>query len=218
MNPALPALSAPPVARLKPLSEQLEELRRKFAVEPATLRDVVTVLEGRAYALLTIIFALPFAPPVSVPGSSTPLGLIIAVIAVQLAFGRLPWLPRRTLDWRLPAGFFTKLIPVTARIVRAIERVLHPRWPRWTNSATLRGFHQLTIAAAALLLALPLLIPFTNMFPGWVILLLACGLLERDGLFILVGHVMFVATVLYFALIGSAVTEALVHTWRWIAG
>jgi hypothetical protein len=206
-----------PVVRPKLLSEQLEELRVRFSDYPATLREVVVALEGRAYALLMIIFALPFAPPVSVPGSSTPLGLIIAVIAGQLAFGRLPWLPRRMLDWRLPAGFFTKLIPLTARIVRRLEQVLHPRWPRWTSGPLVRGLHLLTIVAAALLLALPILVPFTNMFPGWVILLIACGLLERDGLFVAAGYLVFAWTLVYFALIGSAVTEGLVHSWHWIA-
>ena len=209
-----------PAAPLRPklLSEELQELRRKFAAYPATLQEVMTALEGRAYALLMIIFALPFAPPVSVPGSSTPLGLIIAVVSVQLAFGRLPWLPRRILEWRVPSGFFTKLIPLTERIVLVLERVLHPRWPTWTNTPMVRAVHLLTIVAAALLLALPVLIPFTNMFPGWVILLVACGLLERDGLFILVGYGMFLATVVYFALIGSALTGGLLHTWHWIAG
>jgi hypothetical protein len=200
------------------LSEQLEDLRGRFSDYPATLREVVVALDTRAYALLMIIFALPFAPPVSVPGSSTPLGLVIAVIAVQLAFGRLPWLPRRMLDWRLPAGFFTKLIPLTARIVRKLEQVLHPRWPAWTSTPLRRALHLLTIVAAALLLALPILIPFTNMFPGWAILLLACGLLERDGLFIAVGHVVFIGALIYFVLIGSAATEALMHAWAWLRG
>jgi len=198
------------------LSEQLEDLRRRFSDSPATLRDVIEVLEGRAYTMLLIVLALPFSPPASVPGSSTPLGLIIAAVAAQLAFGRLPWLPARMLRWRLPAAFFTRLIPLTARIVRALEKVLHPRWPAWTDAGALRAAHLLTITFAALLLALPLLIPFTNMLPGWAILLLACGLLERDGLFVLVGYVVFAATLAYFGAIGSAGVEAFRHGWHWI--
>lgn len=212
MTSPVPSVAAEFRPRL--LSEQLEELRRAFADTPATLLEVVAALEGRAYTLLMIVFALPFSTPVSLPGSSTPLGIIIAVIAIQLAFGRLPWLPRRLLEWRLPAGFFTKLIPVTARVVRSLERVLHPRWPHWTNTPSARGVHLFTIVAAALLLALPILIPFTNMFPGWAILLLACGLLERDGAFLLAGYVVFGLTLVYFALIGSAISEALIHVWQ----
>lgn len=204
-----------PVVRARLLSEQLDDLRAAFSDRPATLREVIEALQGRAYTLLIILFALPFVAPVSVPGSSTPLGLLIASIAGQLAFGRLPWLPRRVLSWRLPAGFFTKLVPVTARMVRKLERVLHPRWPGWTSRPSMRAMHLLAIAGAALLLALPVLVPFTNTAPGWVILLLACGLLERDGAFLLAGYAALAATLVFFALIGSAFTEAVVHSWHW---
>jgi len=63
---------------------------------------------------------------------------------------------------------------------------------------------------AALVLLLPLPIPFTNSFPAWAILLLAAGLLERDGLFILGGYVVFAAGVFYFIFLGEA-TAALLH-------
>lgn len=213
-----PLPSAHEEARPRPLSVELEDLRTTFTDRPATLAEVVQCLGSRAYTLLLIVFALPFAPPVSVPGSSTPLGLIIAVIAAQLALGRLPWLPKRLLRWQLPAGFFTKLVPLTQRIVQRLERVLHPRWLQWTTSPAARAVHYSVIVIAGLLLALPILIPFTNMCPGWVILLLACGLLERDGVCVLFGHILFLVTLVFFAVIGSAVTEALIHAWRWIAG
>jgi hypothetical protein len=216
MNATEPAAAAP--GRRVLLSAQLEELRREFSGSRATVSEVITLLEGRAYTMLMIVLALPFAPPASVPGSSTPLGLIIAVVAAQLALGRLPWLPSRVLAWRLPAAFFAKLIPLTERIVRVLERVLHPRWPSWTETSTVRSIHLLTVVAAAVLLALPILIPFTNMLPGWAILLLACGLLERDGLFIFVGYLVFVATLAYFSFIAFAGVAAFRHGWQWLGG
>ncbi|WP_158277364.1 exopolysaccharide biosynthesis protein [Opitutus sp. ER46] len=209
MNLALPS------PRPRPLSEQLEELRVSFADRHATLREVIERLEGRAYTLLLIVFALPFIAPVSIPGSSTPLGLIIAILAAQMAFGKLPWLPRRVLDWQLPAGFFTKLIPVTARIVRRLERLLHPRWPAWTSSASLRAMHFGAITITSLLLSVPIFVPLTNMIPGWTILLLAAGWLERDGIVLLVGHVAFLVTLAFFALLGTTFTEAILHGWHW---
>jgi len=213
------SLTLPP-AEPKPklLSEQLADLRCRFAERPASLREVLVALEGRAFTFLMILFALPFVAPVSVPGSSTPLGLLIAGVAAQLAFGRLPWLPRRVLDWRLPAGFFTKVIPVTQRIVSKLEKVLHPRWPRFTAPGSPRATSLLIITLAALLLALPIFVPLTNMLPGWTILLLACGLLERDGVFIALGYLMFVVTSMFFVAVGSAITAALEHMWHWVAG
>jgi hypothetical protein len=198
------------------LSERLVELSVAFADKPARLRDVITALEGRAYALLMVLCALPFVAPVSVPGSSTPLGLIIAVIALQLALGRLPWLPRRFLDWTLPRGFFAKLVAVTLRIVKAIERLLHPRWLALTATAWLRGCHLMMIVLAALLLALPIIFPFTNMLPGWAIVLLACGLLERDGVMIALGYVVLAVTVAFFVGLAIGGTEAVQRGWHWL--
>ena len=82
MNSPAPDSPGAGPARL-PLSARLEDLRRRFADQPATLREVIALLEGQAYTLLIILLALPFSPPASVPGSSTPLGLIIAVVAAH---------------------------------------------------------------------------------------------------------------------------------------
>jgi len=87
-----------------------------------------------------MLLTLPFLLPVSVPGMSTPFGLAIAVIAVQLALGRLPWLPRWLLDQPLPAGFLIRVVAVPRGAVRMLERLLRPRWAALTGSAWLIAF------------------------------------------------------------------------------
>jgi hypothetical protein len=205
-------------APARPLSLELAQLRDAFAERTATLREVVTVLAGRAYELLMILLVLPFLLPVSVPGTSTPLGLTVAAIAVQLALGRLPWLPRRLLDRRLPAGFFTKVVGVTQGVVRYLERVLRPRWLAVTGTRWLNSVHLVMVFAAALLLALPMPIPFTNTLPGWTILLFAAGLMERDGLVVATGYVAMIATLVLFFALGAVVNESIAHAWHWLAG
>lgn len=209
---------APPPFAARPLSVELAQLRDAFAERPATLRAIVEVLAGRAYELLMILLVLPFLLPISVPGTSTPLGMAVAVIAAQLAFGRLPWLPRRLLDRRLPAGFLTKALKVTQGLVRFLERVLRPRGLAVTGARWLNGLHLCVVCAAALLLALPMPIPFTNTFPGWTILLFACGLMERDGLFVAAGYAMMAATLGLFFLLGATIHESLAAAWHWLAG
>ena len=150
------------------------------------------------------------------PGVSTPFGLAVAVIALQLAFGRLPWLPRRLLDRQLPAGFFTKVIAVTAGAVKFLERALRSRLLGVTGARWLNGLHLCFVVVAGLLLALPMPIPFTNTFPAWTVLLLAAGLMERDGLFVIAGYAVLGATAVFFTLLGGAVTEALLRVWHWL--
>jgi hypothetical protein len=56
------------------------------------------------------------------------------------------------------------------------------------------------------LLIFPLgLVPFSNTLPAWGILLLAAGLLQRDGLLILLGYLFLLGTIVYFAALGIGV-------------
>ncbi len=199
----------------RPLSVELAELRASVADRAVTLREVISALRGRAYELLMILFSLPFVAPVSLPGTSTPLGLAIAVISVQLAFGRLPWLPRWLLDKKLPAGFFTKVLAATVGVVRFLEKFLRPRALLLTSGRGWFAAHLFFAMLAALILALPIPFPMTNMFPAWTVLLLAAGLVERDGVFVVGGYVMFVLTLVYFAIVGSAAGGAafVLHGW-----
>ena len=71
---------------------------------------------------------------------------------------------------------------------------------------------------AAVVLLLPLPIPLTNTFPGWVILLIASGLMERDGAAITAGYGVFAAGVIYFIFLGGATHQLFDALWRWIAG
>jgi hypothetical protein len=213
MNAALPLLRPS-----RPLGAELAELQRQFGHRPSTLREIMAALAGRAYELLMMALVLPFLLPVSVPGMSTPLGLVIAGVAAQLALGRLPWLPRRLLDRRLPAGFLEKVIRVTKRIVAYLERVLRPRWPVLTSNRGLVAVHLAMICVAALALALPMPVPLTNTFPGWTILLLAAGVMERDGVCIAAGYAMMLATTVWFFLLGTAIQQTFNAAFPWLAG
>jgi len=58
----------------------------------------------------------------------------------------------------------------------------------------MRNLIGLGIASGGLLLLLPLPIPFTNMIPAWAVVLLAAGMMQRDGLLVLLGHCMTLAS------------------------
>jgi hypothetical protein len=206
----------PAAPRPRQLSEELAELRARAGDRAVPLREVIYVLGTRAYLLLVILLALPFIQPVPLPGLSTPLGLAIVLIALRLTLGQRPWLPMRIQRAKLPAGFFGRVMTVTARLLRLLESVLRPRWPGLTAAPRLNQLHALVILGSALILLLPLPIPFSNLLPAWAIFLMACGLLERDGLFVLLGYVAFAIGATYFILLGGLAQEALDHGWAWL--
>jgi hypothetical protein len=197
------------------LSEELAELRVRAGERAITLREVIYVLGGRAYLLLVLLLTLPFITPIPVPGLSTPFGLAIALIALRLSLGQRPLLPKKFQRKELPAGFIGKVFTVAEKILRFLEKFLRPRLTFLTDTPLLRQLHAVLMLLAALALLLPLPIPFTNSFPAWAILLLAAGLLERDGVFILAGYVVFAAGVLYFIFLGEATAHLLHEIVQW---
>jgi hypothetical protein len=205
-----------PAVSHRPLSVELAALQARLTGESIQLRTILDALQGRAFELLMIVLVLPFAVPVSVPGMSTPFGIAIAIVAAQLALARLPWLPRRVLEARIPAGFLGKVLAATKGVVAFLERFLRARWPAATRSRTMIALHFGGVIVAALLLAIPLPIPLTNVIPGWAILLLALGLMERDGLFIAAGHLTVVISLVYFALLGESAHQTVDWVLRWL--
>jgi hypothetical protein len=201
--------------RPRRLSEEFDLIVREFEVETVTLREVFTLLHGRGYVLLMMMLALPFCTPVPLPGLSTPLGLIIGIIALRLALGQKPWLPAKLLDTRLPPALFKRVFIITRRIISWFERVLRPRWlwltaPQWSQQ-----LHAVPVFLCAALLLLPLPVPFSNTIPAWAIMLMAAGLLERDGLFILGGHLASLAAFAFFGAIGIFGIEVFDVIERW---
>jgi hypothetical protein len=70
--------------------------------------------------------------------------------------------------------------------------------------------------AAALVLLLPLPIPFSNAFPAWLILLVAGGLLERDGGAVLAGYSVGAGGLAFFYFLGEAAVKAFEVVKAWL--
>jgi len=198
------------------LSVELADLRTLSSEGSVTLREVIGTLGGRAYLLLMLLLALPFLTPLPLPGLSTPFGLAIALIALRLSLGQRPWLPEKLLGKVLPRGFFGRVFGFAEKLLRFLEKFLRPRLTVLTDTPLLRQLHAVLMFVAAVALLLPLPIPFTNSFPAWAILLVAAGLLERDGVFVLAGYVVFAAGVFYFIFLGGAAVELTHQLVEWI--
>lgn len=207
-----------PANRIKPrkLSEELAELRAVAGERAITLREVIQTLGGRAYLLLVLLLAIPFITPIPLPGLSTPFGLAIALIAFRLSLAQRPWLSRNLQRKELPAGFIGKVFAFSERLLRVFEKLLRPRLTFLTDTPLLVQLHAVLMLLAALALLLPLPIPFSNSFPAWAILLMAAGLLERDGLFILAAYVVFTGGVFFFIFLGEAAVQLVQTLLEWL--
>jgi len=59
------------------------------------------------------------------------------------------------------------------------------------------------VVGAALLMVPFGFVPFSNTLPAIALLFIAAGFMQRDGLYVLFGHLVNIATVFYFAAIVS---------------
>ena len=208
----LPLNLAPP----RKLSDELVGLQERSRTEILTLRDVIQTLGGRSYSLLLILLALPFITPIPLPGLSTPFGVAIALIALRLTLGQRPFLPKGLQRREIPAGFFDKLVKVAAGVIRFLEKFLRPRLAVVTEFDWVRQIHALLMVLAALTLLLPLPIPFTNSFPAWVVILMAGGLLARDGVVVILAYAVFAAGIAYFVFLGEAAVQLIEVLRQWL--
>jgi|SRR5262249_26169471 len=175
------------------LSTDLELLRARVKGESLTLAELKQSLKGRGSAMLLILLALPFCFT-AIPGLSTPFGIALCLIGAFLVMGREPWLPRFILRWRLSNARLAQLLTGAIKVARQLEKFVRPRLGFVHAGPGMLRLIGLGIVIASLGLMLPLPIPFSNSIPAWAVVLLAIGMMEKDGFFVLLGHLTAIAT------------------------
>ena len=169
--------------RKKPLSEVLSAIAADATRQDVAVGDLLVLLGGRGRAALILLFALPNVLPTP-PGTSGILGLPLLYLSFQMMLGRVPWLPRFIDERSMPRYRFAQLVERVVTVLGRAERLLRPRWSIFVGHVA-----EHVLGALCLLLAVVLVlpIPFGNILPALAICLIALGVLERDGLWVLIG-------------------------------
>jgi len=179
----LPSVGLADMAKGAALSEVLIGLMNDTERERISLGDLLGAMGDRAIGALMFIFAVPNVLPVP-PGVSAILGTPLIFLSAQLMFGRAPWLPAFVTRRSLAIEDFRTLMQRVLPWLAKGEKLLQPRWTVLTKPPV-EYLVGLVCLLLSLILALP--IPLGNMLPALAISLLALGVLERDGYWILAG-------------------------------
>ncbi len=219
---ATETIVARPPRRLR-LDELLRELgarepvRHDDATEPPIdRRPAITVGElvdkaaesgfGFLIGVLALI-AIPFF------GLSTPFGLAIALVGVQLASGKArPWLPKRARRRALAMTMLDRVLGLLARRAKLIGRLTRARW----ELAVRPRLVGLGVVVLALGLALPVPVPGSNLIFLIPLFIYAIGLLERDGVWIALGHVATLVDLGLMIAFGATVVAVFERAWHWL--
>jgi hypothetical protein len=166
------------------ISEVLRDLANGLDGPTVTVGHIADRLGPRGFGLLVLIAALPMTVP-NLPGVSTVFGFLIIVPALQLALGRRRVrLPHRLRRVTLSSTTIRTVVTKTVPYIEKAERLLRPRLRALTRGTTLNAVGAL-IVVLGIVMALP--IPFGNMPPAIACVLIAIGVLARDGVFVILG-------------------------------
>ncbi|MDR7485569.1 MAG: exopolysaccharide biosynthesis protein [Armatimonadota bacterium] len=167
------------------LSALIETVLDEAQTRPVRFGELVDRTAERGYGLWMILLGLPMLIPVLPPGSSTVVGPIYAVFAVQMLLGQpRPWVPVRFRQMVLGAGAVRALRERGVPWIRRLERLSRPRWAVVPEKVVLRAAGVMVFLMGVILLS-PL--PFLNTLPAIAVMLIGMGLLNRDALFMLAG-------------------------------
>ena len=195
------------------VTEKLSAIIEKLPSTGVTLRHLLHMVGQDGLMILTALLSLVFIIPVSIPGVSTVFGAAILLISVSRLFNRELWVPK-SFQNRVIAT--EKLLPVFQRALiwlHRLERVSRPRRLDWLTSGGLMGtLNNCSLILGAVLLMAPFgMIPFSNTLPALALLCFAVGILQRDGVCILLGYIGNLGTIIYFAILigggGLAIRE-----------
>ncbi len=152
----------------------------------ASLGEIVDRLDERAFGLLLLLLCLPCIPPF-VYVLPQLVSLPMLALAAQMAAGRQsPWMPAKFGGRRFQLKEFSKVLNFSEKYVRWFEAIARPRLPSVTGRTGSR-----IVGALMIVPALSILTPLigTNTVPGIGVAIASLGLVQRDGLLVILGLV-----------------------------
>ncbi|QGG92105.1 exopolysaccharide biosynthesis protein [Agrobacterium sp. MA01] len=190
-------------------SRRLARLRGHVAeAGSVTLDELMSAMGRSSIAFAILILSLPALTPI--PG---PFGLVfgscLAIISLQIIAGfRRIWLPQFLGRRQVSGGTIELMVRYTAPLVARVETLLRKNRLRHFAGPRAQAFLGLPVLLLAIAVALP--IPFGNMLPVAALVMIALGLMERDGLVTILG--------LGMGVIALGTTGGLVYAAAWGLG
>ena len=173
------------------LSVALKRTIAEIRGDRITLQQLLGLIGEQGLLVFCTILTIPFLLPVSIPGVSTVFGLVIIFIGISITLNRALWLPERILRHELTREHLVPVLEKGIHFFARLEQWMGVRLRQLTEGDLMNRINGLALTAGGVLLLFPLsFIPFSNTLPALAVLLLALGMLQRDGVFIIAGYVL----------------------------
>lgn len=196
-------------AQDRAISDRLDQLADDAQGESVTLDWVLGQLHERAFGLFLLILALPCCIPF-LYGIPQVVALPLMFVSAQILLGReTPWLPERLRTRSVASRDLRALAERAGPWLRRLEAISRPRLSALTHHPTDR-----IIGVALVLFSASILVPLpgTNTVPGFAVVAIAMGLLQRDGVLVVFGTLLgtaWIATLIF----AGATLASVVKSW-----
>jgi hypothetical protein len=191
------------------ISARLARLAEEAEGEAVRLDWVMGQLHERAFGLFLLILALPCCIPF-LYGVPQVVALPLMFVSAQIALGRqVPWLPGSLGAREVSKSALTALSRRAERWLRRIEALSRPRLTALTRHP-LDRFVGLALVLFSASILVPL--PGTNTVPGIAVVIVAMGLLQRDGILVILGALLGTAWIATLVFAGASLVS-LIRTW-----
>lgn len=191
------------------ISDRLAQLAADATGDTVSLEWVLRQLHERAFGLFLLILALPCCIPF-LYGIPQVVALPLMFVSVQILIGRrVPWLPKGLGARTIATSGLGNLSARAGPWLRRVEAISKPRLGVLTRPPVDR-FVGLALVLFSASILVPL--PGTNTVPGFAVVLVAMGLLQRDGVLVVIGSLVgtaWIATLLF----AGATLATLIRTW-----
>ena len=185
------------------LGQKIELIIQKLPPKQVNFIGIVEIVGKDSLILLAIFLSLIFLVPVSIPGVSTVFGAGILLIGITRLLNLKPWLPEVIGKRQMSSELLRDGLGRALVWFRRLEKISRPhRLPQLAAAGWVIPVNHLAFIFAALLLMLPFgLVPFSNTLPALALIFFCTGMLQRDGFFMLLGHLTNFVTVIYFGVL-----------------
>lgn len=178
-----------------------------------TLDELVGAFGERGFGALLLMLGLISAVIGVIPGTTTVLGVPILIIGFQLVIRRNElWLPRWILKRDLPRQDFAEATAKVRGRLQRVERFSKPRLGFMNNDLSEALIGLMCVLWAAVLM-LPLI--FFNLVPSLIVAAFGFGLMQRDGVMMLVGWAGSAGMAVFTWLVWETVSRVLMTGWAW---
>lgn len=196
----------------RPFSEVIESIGERPG-ETLCLGEVVETFGQQAFGPVMFLFALINMMPWP-PGGTTLTGAPLLLLSFELAIGRDDlWVPRWTERVSVKRPLFRKFNGRLKRWLKLTERLSRPRLPALTGQVG-----RVLIGLACTFLSIVLVLPVwgANLLPAVAVGFFSLGVMQRDGLAVILGWLLTGATIAVLFLAWRVIVAAFTQGLEWV--